>query len=137
MARTSEIRHQGTQRVLGAPEKMTSLATTNGPSYAEVTAAGELLAPPISTETEHEVFETQFEIATEWENKIATEWGNKIATEWGNKINQNELRLVAQNSPAPDLLVFVPRWAIRPIGGPGNDYYSVARQHTSRDDMAH
>ena len=62
---------------------MSPYAPTSGPSYAE----------GIGTE-EHQVLEAQPQIATE-------------------RPNQAELRLVAQNSPMPDLFAKVRRWAIR------------------------
>ena len=79
---------------------MIPYATTSDPSCVELTAAARApLAPPISTETEHQVLEAQFQ----------------IVTVWGDHINQPELRLLmAQNSPMRDLFANVRRWAIRP-----------------------
>ena len=97
MGRTSEIiRHRGARLVLTKPANMIPYTNTSDPSYVEVTAAGEPLAPPISTETVHQVLEAQFQVATELENQV----------------NQTESRLLiglrllmAQNPPMS--------WAVR------------------------
>ena len=105
MGRTSEIRHRGARLVLTKPANMIPYTNTSDPSYVEVTAAGEPLAPPISTETVHQVLEAQFQVATEPENQV----------------NQTESRLLiglrllmAQNPPMSERFANIRRWAIRP-----------------------
>ena len=88
---------------------------TSGPSYPEWIVAGSQLAPPISTETEHQVPEAHPQIATKWTDQTALLARVLRSPIWSTDDLSSQIGNVAMpETIIPAFLAKIPRSPIRP-----------------------